>query len=50
MPKYFKYKICGYYLYYTSFCIIECMHVHANMLLNMPHDRGLARGSRDARA
>ena len=30
MPKYFKYKICGYYLYYTSFCIIECMHVHAS--------------------
>lgn len=30
MPKYFKYKICGYYLYYTAFCIIECMHVHAS--------------------
>ena len=30
MPKYFKYKMCGYYLYYTAFCIIECMHVHAS--------------------
>ena len=30
MPKYFKFKICGYYLYYTSFCIVECMHVHAS--------------------
>ncbi len=30
MPKYFRNKICGYFLYYTSFCIIECMHVHAS--------------------
>ena len=30
MPKYFKNKICGYYLYYTSFCLIECMHAHAS--------------------
>ena len=30
MPKYYKYKIFGQYLYYTSFCIIECMHVHAS--------------------
>ena len=30
MPKYFPYKICGYYLYYTSHCILECMHVHAS--------------------
>ena len=30
MPKYYPYKIYGYYLYYTSFCIIECMHVHAS--------------------
>ena len=29
MPRYYPNKICGYYLYYTSFCIIECMHVHA---------------------
>ena len=29
-PKYFKNKICGYYLYYTSFCLIECMHAHAS--------------------
>ncbi|MBR4273171.1 MAG: DUF4160 domain-containing protein [Bacteroidales bacterium] len=30
MPKYFNYKIAGYFLYYTSKCIIECMHVHAS--------------------
>ena len=29
MPKYFPFKICGYYLYFTSHCIVECMHVHA---------------------
>ena len=30
MPKYYSYKVYGYYLYYTSFCVIECMHVHAS--------------------
>lgn len=30
MPKYFDFKVCGYYLYFTSKCIIECMHVHAS--------------------
>ena len=30
MPKYYQDKICGYYLYFTSFCVIECMHVHAS--------------------
>lgn len=30
MPKYYEYKVCGYYLYYTSHCIIEAMHVHAS--------------------
>jgi len=30
MPKYYEYKVAGYYLYFTSFCIIECMHVHAS--------------------
>ena len=29
MPKYYPFKVYGYYLYYTSFCIIECMHVYA---------------------
>lgn len=24
MPKYYQYQIAGYYLYYTSHCIIEC--------------------------
>lgn len=30
MPKYFDFKVCGYYLYFTSKCIVECMHVHAS--------------------
>lgn len=30
MPKYFDFKVAGYYLYYTSHCIIEAMHVHAS--------------------
>jgi hypothetical protein len=30
MPKYFEFKVAGYYLHFTSFCIIECMHVHAS--------------------
>lgn len=30
MPKYYDFKICGYYLYFTVHCIIECMHVHAS--------------------
>lgn len=30
MPKYFEFKVAGYYLYFTSFCVIECMHVHAS--------------------
>jgi len=30
MPKYYQDKIYGYYLYFTSFCTVECMHVHAS--------------------
>lgn len=30
MPKYFNFKVCGYYLYFTSHCIVECMQVHAS--------------------
>ena len=30
MPKYYDFKICGYYLYFTAHCIIECRHVHAS--------------------
>ena len=29
MQKYYEYKIAGYYLYFTSYCVIERMHVHA---------------------
>ena len=30
MPKYFAFKIYGYYLYFTSHCIVEAMHAHAS--------------------
>ena len=30
MPKYYEFKVAGYYLYFTSYCIVECMHVHAS--------------------
>ena len=31
MPKYYEFKIAGYYLYFTSFCTVECMHVIENL-------------------
>lgn len=30
MPKYYEFKVCGYYLYYTASCVIEAMRVHAS--------------------
>lgn len=30
MPKFYPFKIAGYYLYFTSKCIVEAMHVHAS--------------------
>ena len=30
MPKYYEFKVAGYYLYFTQFCVVECMHVHAS--------------------
>ena len=30
MPKYYDFMVCGYYLYFTSHCIVEAMHVHAS--------------------
>lgn len=30
MPNYYEFMVAGYYLYFTSHCIIECMHVHAS--------------------
>jgi hypothetical protein len=30
MPKYIADKVFGHYLYFTSFCTIEAMHVHAS--------------------
>ena len=29
MPKYTEDKIFGHYLYFTSYCVVEAMHVHA---------------------
>ena len=30
MPKYYPFKIADHYLYFTSKCIVEAMHVHAS--------------------
>lgn len=30
MPKYFNYKIAGFFLYFTSYCVVEAMHAHAS--------------------
>ena len=30
MPKYYPYKVAGYFLYYTDHCLVEAMHVHAS--------------------
>ena len=30
MPKYFDFKVSGYFLYFTSHRVIEAMHVHAS--------------------
>lgn len=30
MPKYFAFKVFGYYLYFTSHCVVEAMHAHAS--------------------
>ena len=30
LPKYYEFKVCGYYLYFTAKCIIEAFHVHAS--------------------
>lgn len=30
MPKYYAFRIADHYLYFTSFCIVEAMHVHAS--------------------
>ncbi len=30
MPKYYRDRIANHYLYFTSQCIVEAMHVHAS--------------------
>lgn len=36
MPKYYEFKVCGYYLYYTAHCIIEAMSMQViRNLLNL---------------
>ena len=30
MPKYYNFKIAGYFLYFTAKCVLECFHVHAS--------------------
>lgn len=30
MPKYYNFMVYGYYLYFTSHCVVEALHVHAS--------------------
>ena len=30
MPKYYRDRIADHYLYFTSQCVVEAMHVHAS--------------------
>jgi len=30
MPKYFTFKVAGYFLYFTAHCVIEPIHTHAS--------------------
>ena len=30
MPKYYNFMVYGYYLYFTSHCVVEAMPVHAS--------------------
>ena len=30
MPKYYSFLVADHYLYFTSFCVVEAMHVHAS--------------------
>ena len=30
MPKYYPFRIADHFLYFTSECIVEAMHVHAS--------------------
>lgn len=30
MPKYYDFMVCGYFLYFTSHCVVEAMHVHTS--------------------
>ena len=30
MPKYKNFLVYGYYLYFTSHCVVEAFHVHAS--------------------
>ena len=39
MPKYYEFKVAGYYLYFTSHCVVEAMHVHAG---DAKHHEGTA--------
>lgn len=30
MPKYYEFMVSGFFLYFTSHCVVEAMHVHAS--------------------
>ena len=40
MPKYFAEKIFGHWLYFTTHCILEAMHVHASRDSKLREGRG----------
>lgn len=44
MPKYFSFKVCGYYLYFTSHCIVECMHASDEELTEAGSAKFFVRG------
>ena len=50
MPKYFQFKVFGYYLYFTSHCVVECMHVHASdrRLTESGSAKFFVKGNRDS--
>ena len=50
MPKYYEFKVAGYYLYFTSFCVVECMHVHASdrRLTESGSDKFFVKGNGDS--
>lgn len=47
MPKYFDFMICGYYLYFTSHCIVEAMHASDRRLTEYGSAKLFVKGNGD---